>query len=96
MDVLHHFHTAPLVIPSTPARNYFLFHEPYDTKELNYRDKKKCKEVYDMLKSQVEQGLSTLQEFRENDPYKDFLVRQTFELLAQQQAPTASLNTKKW
>ena len=84
----------PLSIPGLPSRTYFLFHEPVDTSQLNIYDKKATKEMYQKIKNDVQSGLWSLQKLRQNDPYKDFVMRFPYEMMTGKQAPTAPLNIK--
>jgi len=82
---------APFSIPSTPARNYFLFQEPIDMSGIDIYDKEKCREVYDRVKGRVEASISTLISLRKQDPYREFVPRTLYELTSRgKQAPTTS------
>jgi len=82
---------APVVVPKLPSRNYFLFHKPYNTQDLNMYDKARCREVYTQIKNDVSQGITELIDIREKDPYgQDFLKRVTYELVNGKQAPWVS------
>ena len=86
---------APIVIPKlTPSRCYFLFHDTVDTQDINIYNKKDCARIYNQIKNSVANGIVTLKRFREEDPYKDFLVRGAYETMTGKQAPTAPLNLK--
>jgi len=87
---------APVSVPRTPSRNYFLFQQPLDTRDLNIYDKAQCKAAYESVRGQVEDGISTLLQFREYDSFKDFLPRTLYEFAngGKRQAPTAPLNLK--
>ena len=78
----------------TPSRCYFLFHETVDTENINIYNKKDCAIIYNQIKSTVANGIVTLKRFREEDPYKDFIVRGAYEAMTGKQAPTAPLNLK--
>lgn len=47
----------PLFLPKAPERNYFLFGQPFDTRDLNIYDKKQCKKIYGEVRSSVEDGI---------------------------------------
>mmetsp|Transcript_30700 Transcript_30700/g.42028 ORF Transcript_30700/g.42028 Transcript_30700/m.42028 type:complete len:114 (+) Transcript_30700:1337-1678(+) len=81
----------PLAVPSVkgPARNYFLFQQPYDTRLLNIYNKTECKQAYQHIRGEVESGLEELLALREKD--QSFLPRFTYERLNGKQAPTAAL-----
>lgn len=87
--------TPPFAVPKMPSRNYFLFQQPFDTRDVNMYNKENCKEVYNNLKKQVEDGIETLIRFREADPYFQPVQRVLYEAMAGEQAPTASVN-KPW
>ena len=86
--------TLPIFSPKLPRRIYFLFQQPFDTRNLDARDKKACRDVYLAIRDQVEESLATLLRFRQNDPYDSFLSRAPYELSSGEQAPTASLLSK--
>lgn len=83
------------VLPKAPERNYFLFGQPFDTRDLDIYNKKQCKATYKEVQGSVENGLQTLLKFRESDPYRKFLPRAVYERFSGgRQAPTAPLNLK--
>eukprot|EP01035_Chromulina_nebulosa_P020813 gene20813-26981_t len=86
----------PLARPKIPSRQYFLFQKPFDTRQISSSNKTLCKESYLYLKSQVQDGLNTLIQFREKDPYSDFFKRIIYESITNEQAPTNSLNNNIW
>lgn len=61
---------------------------------LSLQDRARCDELYQEVKSQVEEGLEWLQQQRKQDPYADFGQRAFFETLwgGRKQAPTFPLN----
>ncbi len=84
-----------VVLPKAPERNYFLFGQPFDTRDLDIYNKKQCKATYKEVQGSVENGLQTLLKFRESDPYRKFLPRAVYERFSGgRQAPTAPLNLK--
>ena len=87
--------TPPIIFPKAPERIYFLFDEPIDTRGTNIYNKKECKELYEKVRTKVEESLVTVQRFRTADPYKDFIPRTLYEVASDgKQAPTAPLNIK--
>lgn len=89
---------APFSLPKTPARNYFLFQEPFDTRDLDIYNKAQCRDAYRRVRERVEDAIQTLLRFRDADPYRDFIPRTIYESIAGEnvQAPTAPLNVKWW
>ena len=59
----------PIGVPKPPSRCYFLFSEPYDTKNLDIYNKTQAKEVYNDIKRKVEQSVEDLLVFRGNINY---------------------------
>ena len=82
---------APLVVPKIPSRVYFLFHDVYDTADINIYNKTSCRQLYDSIKDKVSNGIDTLLKIREDDPFKDFVPRTAYESITGTQAPTATL-----
>jgi len=83
--------TAPILAPSLPQRNYFLFGKPLDTAELcpDVSDRAACKAVYEQAKGGVEGCIAKLLRFRESDAFKEAVPRTVYEVVHQgQQAPT--------
>jgi hypothetical protein len=82
---------APLVVPKIPSRVYFLFHDAFDTADINIYDKAACRELYNSIKDKVSGGISTLSKLREDDPFKNFVPRAAYESITGTQAPTITL-----
>ena len=83
--------TAPILAPSLPQRNYFLFGKPLDTADLcpDVSDRAACKAVYEQAKGGVEDCIAKLLRFRESDAFKEAVPRTVYEAVHQgQQAPT--------
>lgn len=80
---------APLIFPSAaPERYYFLFQKPIEL--TGGESKEECQSIYKTVKSEVEGGLTYLQEAREKDRFRKFEPRIIYELPSNfsRQAPT--------
>jgi hypothetical protein len=83
----------PYVLPYWPQRNYFLFQEPIDTRDLNIYNKKECRLVYNSVQKRITEGIDTLLRFREEDFYSRFIPRVIYGITnGDREAPTAPLN----
>jgi len=78
----------PLVAPSLPSRNYFIFGKPIYTHGIDPKDKDACKETYLNIQKNMKSDFHQILEAREKDAFKDALPRLAFERLTGQQAPT--------
>jgi len=83
--------TPPILAPGLPSRNYFLFDEPFDTRDIAMNNKTQCKELYQQVQNRLENAIGTLLYVREQDPYKDFAPRFAYERITGRQAPAPSL-----
>eukprot|EP00271_Cylindrocystis_brebissonii_P022170 TRINITY_DN8376_c0_g2_i1.p1 TRINITY_DN8376_c0_g2~~TRINITY_DN8376_c0_g2_i1.p1 ORF type:complete len:996 (+),score=154.04 TRINITY_DN8376_c0_g2_i1:156-3143(+) len=74
---------APLVIPGSPKRLYFLFRKPIRTQGREMQDVMtdldKAQDLYGHVKKEVEAGLAYLLKKREEDPYGDLGARLLYE-----------------
>jgi len=80
---------APLVVPKSPERFYFLFGRPVQLSPEDARDREEMAEVYRGVKAAVRQGIEYLMGRRALDPYAGFLRRQLYEASRGEQAPSA-------
>ena len=80
---------APLVMPKSPERFYFLFGRPVQLSPEDARDREEMAEVYRGVKAAVRQGIEYLMGRRALDPYAGFLRRQLYEASRGEQAPSA-------
>jgi hypothetical protein len=78
----------PIVLPSWPARNYFLFGKPIDTASVDPSDKVACERIYSEAYESVRKGIDDLLMAREFDPFKDSPQRLVYEQVFGKQAPT--------
>ena len=80
---------APISIPKItgPARQYFLFGEPFDTAHLHFKDKALCKEAYQNIQKRVEDSIDILLKIRDNDKFNSFGSRLAYEGVFRTQAP---------
>lgn len=83
----------PLLIPGLPARNYFLFGQPFSLQDVDPYDKDACMNVYSQIQHELRRGLDDLLGAREHDAYKDTVRRLAYERLVGKQAPTFSADT---
>jgi len=81
--------TPPLVAPRLPSRNYFLFQEAFDTREISLKNKTQCFTAYKQIEGRLEEGLTTLRTIQARDRYRDFIPRLLYERVRRSQAPTA-------
>ena len=78
----------PLVVPSVPARHYFVFGKPFDTSTVDPKDKDACATLYGGVKSELRRGLDDVLVARESDPFKNFAQRYAVERISGKPAPT--------
>ena len=78
----------PLVTPSLPSRNYFIFGKPVYTHEIDPKDKDLCKETYLNIQDDMNLGFHRILEAREKDSFKDGGPRLAYEKVTGRQAPT--------
>ena len=79
----------PLVVPKPlPARQYFVFGRPIETKGVNHSDKKECENLYGTVKRELRKGLDDVLEARKNDPFADTAKRLAYEQLTGKKAPS--------
>lgn len=78
----------PLVGPTMPQRNYFLFGQPIDTTRLDPHDEEECARVYKMTQNAVRRGIDDLIKARQHDPFRDSIKRLLYERIFQKKAPT--------
>ena len=83
---------ADLVLPTLPARNYFLFGPAMDTSAIDHKDLNACQTLYDQLQEQVRTGLDDLLEARKDDPFANTPRRVLYEQVWGKQAPTFSVD----
>ncbi|XP_057780774.1 phytyl ester synthase 2, chloroplastic-like [Salvia miltiorrhiza] len=71
----------PVALPKLPGRFYFFFGEPILTEGRKdvLVNKDKARELYLEVKSEVEKCIEYLMERRENDPYRNLLVRVAYQ-----------------
>ena len=81
----------PIVAPSLPARNYFVFGKAVNTKSLDPKDKDSCQAVYLELQKEIERGFEDVLDARENDPFKDTPRRLLYERITGRKAPTFNM-----
>jgi len=82
----------PLVVPSIPARHYFVFGKPFDTSTIDHSDRASCSDLYGEVKSELRRGLDDVLVAREKDPYKNFAQRVALERISGKPAPTFSID----
>jgi hypothetical protein len=78
----------PIVYPTWPARNYFLFGRPIDTALIDPNDKEACERAYTEAQNSVRKGIDDLLAAREHDPYKSAPQRLAYEQGFGKEAPT--------
>nr|KYP55885.1 hypothetical protein KK1_002111 [Cajanus cajan] len=62
----------PVILPKVPGRFYFYFGKPLETegRKQELRDREKSRELYLLVKSEVERCIAYLKVKREKDPYR--------------------------
>ena len=85
-------YSIQLVVPSVPARHYFVFGKPFDTSTIDHNDRESCSSAYIGIKSELRRGLDDVLLARESDPYKDFAQRLAVERISGKRAPTFSVD----
>lgn len=73
----------PGLLPKVPGRLYYLFGKPIHTKGMKdtLKDKERARELYLLIKSEVEASISYLLEKRKEDPYRSILDRTVYRSL---------------
>ena len=87
----------PIVAPSLPSRNYFIFGAPISTRDVDPKDKEACEKTYNQVKADLMKGFDDILRARESDTYKDAPQRLAYERFTGQKAPTfdiAEVNSK--
>lgn len=83
----------PLVAPKLlPARHYFVFGKPFDTSNLDHKDKSACQMFYKNVQNELIRGLDDVLEARLRDPYANTLQRLVYENMLGKSAPTFPLS----
>ena len=83
----------PIVTPKLlPARHYFVFGKPFDTAQIDHKNKASCGDLYKEVQNELIRGLDDLLKARENDPYADTLKRLAYERILNKPAPTFPLS----
>uniref|UniRef100_A0A7S0G920 Acyltransferase n=1 Tax=Rhodosorus marinus TaxID=101924 RepID=A0A7S0G920_9RHOD len=78
----------PLSRPRRPSRLYTRFGNPIDLADVDYRDKQRCQDIYQKVRSNVETLIEQQLEARKQDRYGDLARRLAFETLNEAPAPT--------
>lgn len=65
----------PISAPPTLDRYYFEFMEPVDMRDVDPRDSRQCKNIYEDMKNTIKDGVQTLLDRRENDPKRTIWAR---------------------
>jgi len=63
-------------------RFYFSFGQPVDLTEVDPKNRTACGNVYNKVRTAVEDEITWLLEARTRDPYRNFVSRQAFERIA--------------
>jgi 1-acyl-sn-glycerol-3-phosphate acyltransferase len=82
----------PIVVPSQPARHYFMFGKPLKTNDLHHNDMDSCKEFYQAVQDELNRGFDDILRAREHDPYAEPVRRLAYERLLGKKAPTFSVS----
>lgn len=92
MDNQEESFVPPLVTPRAPSRNYFIFGKPVNTKDIDPKDKNKCREAYESIQEEMRRGFDDILEARKKDVFKDAGPRLAYERLTGRRAPTFDIN----
>lgn len=76
------------MVPSVPARHYFVFGKPFNTSTTDHNDRAACATLFGDVKSELRRGLDDILDAREKDPFKDFAQRMVVERISGKPAPT--------
>jgi hypothetical protein len=82
----------PIVAPGLPSRNYFVFGKPFQTSELNPKDRIDCEEVYANIQDEMKRGFDDVLRARKKDPFMQPAPRLLYERVTGQKAPTFDIN----
>ena len=82
----------PVVVPSQPARHYFMFGKPMTTVDLHHNDLGSCKEFYQAVQDELYRGFDDILRARERDPYAEPVRRLAYERLLGKKAPTFAVS----
>lgn len=88
----------PVVVPSQPARHYFMFGKPMSTKDLHHGDMASCQAFYQEVQDELVRGFDDILAAREHDPFGDPVRRLAYERILGKKAPTfgiSELNTPR-
>jgi len=78
----------PLVAPSPPSRNYFVFGTPLSTVHIDPKNKHDCQQLYQSVQDEMYAGFEDILRARKKDPFRDAGPRLLYERITGQQAPT--------
>lgn len=84
--------TPPVLVPSQPARHYFMFGKPMTTHDLSHKDLDACEDFYQAVQDELNRGFDDILEAREKDPYADPVRRLAYEQLLGKKAPTFAVS----
>lgn len=82
----------PLVVPSLPARHYFMFGKPMSTADVHHKDMDECNNFYANVQDELNRGFDDILQARENDPFSGLFRRVAYEQLTGKRAPTFSMS----
>lgn len=79
----------PFALPKPlPARHYFIFGKPINTRDISPKDKDACEQLYKNIQSDMKLGFADVLRAREKDPFSNSVARVAYEQLNGKQAPT--------
>lgn len=82
----------PIVAPSLPSRNYFIFGKPLSTKDLDPSDRASCQDAYRSIQDEMNRGFDDILSAREKDVFKEAPPRLVFERFTGGKAPTFDIS----
>lgn len=89
-EVANQNFAIPVLLPKLPGRFYYLFGKPISTKgrEKMLKDKQNAEQVYNQIKSEIENNINYLIRKREEDPYRNLITRKLYEAIHLSEPPS--------
>ena len=83
----------PFALPKPlPARHYFVFGKPFNTEDIDHKDKDACLDIYQNIQQEMKRGFDDVLRARNHDPYEDTARRIAYEQVTGKRAPTFPLS----
>ena len=78
----------PIVAPGLPSRNYFVFGKPFQTMELDPKDRNGCESIYSDIQAEMKRGFDDVLRARKKDNFMEAAPRLVYERVTGKKAPT--------